>query len=225
VAFPSTLPEEERPPPQDLAATIPSTAPTPQAPPQGVSSTALQNQTGPAAGGREIELGLKGSDLGFSCVRVASGRLLGGSFSVSLRLGAAEAGPNLDLGAVREGVRSECAQLADRILVPEAGLEVRSEGGQVTVRGQEGKRFSFPEADCLRLPKAKRGSADELATMLFERLVSGSKSGPALQSSTARWLEIRVEECGTGPSAAYRGSIQRTGSSAACSLAAVANDW
>jgi len=159
-----------------------------------------------AAGGAEpcaaaaAELTLRDPGFQFSCTRLAApsrgsrrARLLGGSFSVKVRVGTD--GQGLDTSGLREVVGEACQRLHERVLVPEQsrGVQVSRAAGQVMFACEDGARFEFPEMDCLALPTAG-ASLEELAAVLLESAMSSEVAAEWRGAGRVHWMEISVAE-------------------------------
>src|SRR5690349_177465 len=99
--------------------------------------------------------------------------LHGHNYQVSVRV-EADLGPDgyvLDFGLVKRVARELCAELDERVLVPERSdcLVVIRVADAVEVTTEGGERFRFPIADVRLLPIA-HSSAEEIAAYLLVRL-------------------------------------------------------
>lgn len=179
-------------------------APPAQAPALAAASYGFQPQirtvgsSAAAAAQGEVELTLQGPNFQFSCTRLAvqqgrRARLLGGSFSVKVRI--ATNGQVLDLSSLRDVVGEGCQKLHERVLVPEQGrgVQVSRAAGQVMVACEDGGRFEFPERDCLALSTAST-SAEEIAASLMEVAMSSDVMSELRSSGRVGWIEVSVAE-------------------------------
>jgi 6-pyruvoyltetrahydropterin/6-carboxytetrahydropterin synthase len=99
--------------------------------------------------------------------------LHGHNYHVSVRVDA-ELGPDgyvLDFGVVKRVAKELCAELDERVLVPERSdcLVLARLADAVEVTTERGDRFRFPAADVALLPLAHT-SAEELAAYLVARM-------------------------------------------------------
>jgi 6-pyruvoyl-tetrahydropterin synthase len=99
--------------------------------------------------------------------------LHGHNYQVSVRV-EAELGADgyvLDFGLVKRVAKALCAELDERIIVPERSdcLVIGGDARRLEMTTAEGDRFEFPRADCAVLPIV-HSSAEELAGYLLARL-------------------------------------------------------
>eukprot|EP00933_Yihiella_yeosuensis_P023904 TRINITY_DN1855_c1_g1_i1.p1 TRINITY_DN1855_c1_g1~~TRINITY_DN1855_c1_g1_i1.p1 ORF type:complete len:330 (-),score=21.95 TRINITY_DN1855_c1_g1_i1:106-969(-) len=149
-----------------------------------------------------LEVVLNGSDLQFSCTRLARRcqeqrlRLLGDHFSVKVRF---PAQLDADSLAVREAARTSCERLGDRIVLPRLGqsstraevsIEEGSEEIEICFEGKKQRRFVFPREDCLLIP-GSQVTPDALASLIWEDLEKTISTRLSSQEVT-RWLEVSI---------------------------------
>lgn len=110
-----------------------------------------------------------------------------------------ELGLLTDLRAVKEAIRSLCARLDEKTLIPDAGslLETARSGGELTIRFAD-RRYVIPIADAILLPVANV-TIETLARWLWGELVRS----PAA-AGVAR-LRVTVAET-SGQSASFEGA-------------------
>ena len=120
--------------------------------------------------------------------------LHGHNYQVSVRIEGAlgRDGYVLDFGRVKEVVRAICAELDEKVLLPEKSdcLRITRADANVSAVYADGSSFSFPAADVVLLPIA-HSSAEELAEYLLGR-VRGAM--PELAERGAAMLEVGVAE-------------------------------
>jgi 6-pyruvoyltetrahydropterin/6-carboxytetrahydropterin synthase len=121
--------------------------------------------------------------------------LHGHNYQVSVRVEAA-LGPDgyvLDFGLVKRVARALCAELDERVLLPERSecLTVAVRAGEVEVTTETGQRFRFPAEDVRLLPIA-HSSAEELAAYLLGRLRDALRAEAGGRALVA--LEVGVAE-------------------------------
>ena len=121
--------------------------------------------------------------------------LHGHNYQVSVRVEAA-LGPDgyvLDFGLVKRVARALCAELDERVLLPERSecVKVVVAADAVEVTTETGQRFSFPVEDVRLLPIA-HSSAEELAAYLLGRLRDALRAEVGGRSLVA--LEVGVAE-------------------------------
>jgi len=121
--------------------------------------------------------------------------LHGHNYQVSVRVEAA-LGPDgyvLDFGLVKRVARALCAELDERVLLPERSecVKVVVAADAVEVTTETGQRFSFPVEDVRLLPIA-HSSAEELAAYLLGRLRDALRAEVSGRSLVA--LEVGVAE-------------------------------
>jgi len=134
----------------------------------------------------------------FSVLEARAERLHGHNYHVSLRVsGAVRAdGTVLDFAELKHALRVACAELDERVLLPERSpaLRIRESDGEVEVVC-DSRRYVFPAADVRRLPIVNT-TCECLAAFLLDVVRTG------LGDRQVR-LEVRVEESpGQGASAA-----------------------
>ena len=121
--------------------------------------------------------------------------LHGHNYQVSVKV-EADLGPDgyvLDFGLVKRIAKALCAELDERVLVPERSdcLRVACLPDGVEVTTETGDRFRFPAADVRLLPIA-HSSAEEIAAHLLGRLretLRGEAGGRGIAA-----LEVGVAE-------------------------------
>jgi 6-pyruvoyltetrahydropterin/6-carboxytetrahydropterin synthase len=109
-----------------------------------------------------------------------------------------EDGLAFDYALLERLVKSLCAQLDERVLLPERSpyLRLEREPGLVTARFAQ-ERIPFLERDCLTLP-IRNASVEDLSAWLLDRL----RACPELARADIRALEIGVSSgCGRWGSA------------------------
>ncbi|HJQ85176.1 MAG TPA: 6-pyruvoyl tetrahydropterin synthase family protein [Candidatus Binatia bacterium] len=121
--------------------------------------------------------------------------LHGHNYQVSVKV-EADLGPDgyvLDFGLVKRVAKELCAELDERVLVPERSdcLVVTRLADAVEVTTELGDRFRFPAADVRLLPIA-HSSAEELAAYLVGRLRDALRSEAAGRGLVA--VEVGVAE-------------------------------
>eukprot|EP00635_Sarcinochrysidales_sp_CCMP3193_P008188 CAMPEP_0118906786 /NCGR_PEP_ID=MMETSP1166-20130328/10510_1 /TAXON_ID=1104430 /ORGANISM="Chrysoreinhardia sp, Strain CCMP3193" /LENGTH=208 /DNA_ID=CAMNT_0006846141 /DNA_START=67 /DNA_END=693 /DNA_ORIENTATION=- len=91
----------------------------------------------------------------------------------------------IDFTEVKKVVRAVCERLNERFLCPcrATAMAVGSDGGNVTLRCEDGSFFSFPRDDCAMLPIV-HSTAEELAAMLWRRILD--------EFTAARFKERRI---------------------------------
>lgn len=110
------------------------------------------------------------------------------------------AGLLLDIGALKRRVRERCARLDERTLLPEKNpaVEITSRGGQLEVRF-EGRSYSLPASDALRLP-VHNVSMELLAQMLWEEIAE------VLRGTRVQVMQLTLHET-AGQSCSYRSDV------------------
>lgn len=110
----------------------------------------------------------------------------------------------VDFGVVKAAARRICAELDERVVLPERSdcLTFGREPGRVTVTCEDGASFAFPETDVAWLPIV-HSSAEELARWALARLRAEI---PDLAERGARSIEVGVSEA-PAQTAYYRESI------------------
>ena len=100
----------------------------------------------------------------------------------------------LDFAVVRDALKSIIAELDHRVLLPtqNTAIHVSSQAGQIEVTFA-GRRWAFPEDDCLLLPIANT-TTEALAQYVGERLAAAIKSACCIAPDRMR---IEISE-GTG---------------------------
>lgn len=110
----------------------------------------------------------------FNCIGEARELLHGHNYSVGMRVHGQVRpdGAVIDFGDLKTILREECAALDHRMIVPTrcADIAVRHTGdAHVELLYRDGKRFLFPEGDCVLLP-IPNSTCECLAAHLLERL-------------------------------------------------------
>lgn len=102
---------------------------------------------------------------------------------------------------VKKAVRTACARLDERTLVPTRSphLQLRSKNGEYEIRYQD-RRYVVPEADILELPLVNT-SIEEMALLLWRKLVD------TVDLNGVDTLGVNVSET-AGQSCWYRASIR-----------------
>jgi 6-pyruvoyl-tetrahydropterin synthase len=121
--------------------------------------------------------------------------LHGHNYQVSVRV-EADLGPDgyvLDFGLVKRAAKALCAELDERILVPERSecLTITRLAQAVEVTTESGERFRFPAGDVRLLPIA-HSSAEEIAAYLLVRLRDALRAEAGGRGLLA--LEVGVAE-------------------------------
>ena len=121
--------------------------------------------------------------------------LHGHNYQVTVRV-EADLGPDgyvLDFGLVKRVAKELCAELDERVILPERSdcLRVVASGDGVEVTTERGDRFRFPAADVKLLPIA-HSSAEELAAYLAGRLRDALRAEAAGRGLVG--LEVGVAE-------------------------------
>src|SRR5436190_15951688 len=121
--------------------------------------------------------------------------LHGHNYQVTVRV-EADLGPDgyvLDFGLVKRIAKELCAELDERVILPERSdcLRVVTAGDGVEVTTERGDRFRFPAADVKLLPIA-HSSAEELAAYLGGRLRDALRAEAAGRGLVG--LEVGVAE-------------------------------
>lgn len=121
-------------------------------------------------------------------------RLHGHNYRVSVRIAGPVGGDGyvVDFGDIKRAARSVCSEMNERTMIPTESdcVQVEERDGQISLRCEDGSRFSFPEDDCILLP-ITHTSAEKLAAYVCRRLV---ESLDALAERGVRSIEVGVAE-------------------------------
>jgi len=154
---------------------------------------------GSAASARAAEVTLEVPECRFNCIhldyrRGGMPRLLGNTYTAKVRASLASLGSSPDVSSVLQEAfaNAACAQIRDRVLIPQscAGAEISRSAGQVRITcTKEDGHFVLPERECTFLP----GVVPELiAKHLMDLLLGREGLSMTLQSSGVRWLEVSL---------------------------------
>ena len=110
----------------------------------------------------------------FSCHGDTRELLHGHNYTVGVRVHGEvqQGGAIIDFVDLKAILRQECDRLDHRMIIPTRSAELRVEStddGHVSLHDGEGRRFLFPEGDCVLLPIAN-STCECLAALLLERL-------------------------------------------------------
>lgn len=160
-------------------------------------------------GPAQVSLRLAKEDFAFAAAHFtlfpdeSAERLHGHNYRVRVELAGADLdadGLLLAVGPVKAEIRAICADLDERILIPEKSrrLELRREGGSLCVAlGERAYRFPADEVALLPLPNI---TIEALARHVWEALA------PALARTAVLRLRVEVEET-PGQSAAWEAAV------------------